>query len=196
MRRGRLEETFLPAPTVQSHAANLMLLGDGSLGCVWFGGTQEGVADIYVWFSRLEPGADVWSEPVRLSDDPPGRSRTRSCSPPPTAGCGSCTRPSTPATRTPRSCGSGPPWTTARTWSESRTLLESDRGGVFVRQPPVVLPDGTWVLPTFTCVRVPGEKWVGDSDTSSVWVSTDQGVSWAEREVPGSTGCVHMSIVP
>jgi predicted neuraminidase len=60
----------------------------------------------------------------------------------------------------------------------------------------VVLPDGTWVLPTFTCVRVPGEKWVGDSDTSSVWVSTDQGGTWTEQEVPGSTGCVHMSIVP
>jgi predicted neuraminidase len=60
----------------------------------------------------------------------------------------------------------------------------------------VVLPDGTWVLPTFPCVRVPGEKWVGDSDTSSVWVSTDQGGTWTEQEVPGSTGCVHMSIVP
>ena len=31
---------YLPAPTVQSHAANLLTLPDGRLGCVWFGGTQ------------------------------------------------------------------------------------------------------------------------------------------------------------
>ena len=29
---------YLPAPTVQSHAANLLTLPDGRLGCVWFGG--------------------------------------------------------------------------------------------------------------------------------------------------------------
>jgi predicted neuraminidase len=191
-----LEETFLPAPTVQSHAANLTVLGDGSLGCVWFGGTQEGVADIDVWFSRLEQGADVWSEPVRLSDDPTRSEQNPILFPAPdgrlwllhTAQHAGDQDTSFVRVRTSQDHG--------RTWSASRTLLESDRGGVFVRQPPVVLPDGTWVLPTFTCVRVPGEKWVGDSDTSSVWVSTDHGVSWAEREVPGSTGCVHMSIVP
>lgn len=191
-----VEEAFLPAPTVQSHAANLSVLGDGSLGCAWFGGTQEGVADIDVWFSRLEEGADVWSEPVRLSDDPTRSEQNPVLFPAPdgrlwllhTAQHAGDQDTSFVRVRTSADHG--------RTWSESRTLLETDRGGVFVRQPPVVLPDGAWVLPTFTCVRVPGEKWVGDRDTSSVWVSTDEGRSWAEREVPGSTGCVHMSIVP
>jgi predicted neuraminidase len=60
----------LPAPRVQCHAANLMTLGDGSLGCVWFSGTQEGVADIAVWFSRLAPGSSTWTTPVQLSEDP------------------------------------------------------------------------------------------------------------------------------
>jgi predicted neuraminidase len=191
-----LEEALLPAPTVQSHAANLTVLGDGSLGCVWFGGTQEGVSDIDVWFSRLEQGAAAWTEPVRLSDDPTRSEQNPLLFPAPdgrlwllhTAQHAGDQDTSFVRVRTSRDHG--------RTWSEPRTLLETARGGVFVRQPPVVLPSGAWVLPTFTCVRVPGEKWVGDSDTSSVWVSTDEGGTWVEREVPGSTGCVHMSIVP
>ena len=60
---------YLPAPTVQSHAANLLTLPDGRLGCVWFGGTQEGVPDISIWFSALEPGSSQWSAPQQLSDD-------------------------------------------------------------------------------------------------------------------------------
>lgn len=52
-------EADLPPPRVQCHAANLMTLGDGALGCVWFSGTQEGVADISVWFSRLAPDSDT-----------------------------------------------------------------------------------------------------------------------------------------
>ena len=62
-------EADLPTPCIQNHAANLMVLATGDLACVWFGGTQEGVADISVWFSRLPPGAADWSEPVQLSED-------------------------------------------------------------------------------------------------------------------------------
>ncbi|MBE7202311.1 MAG: glycosyl hydrolase, partial [Parafilimonas terrae] len=35
---GRME-AFIPSPCVQNHAANLMPLANGDLGCVWFGGT-------------------------------------------------------------------------------------------------------------------------------------------------------------
>ncbi len=45
----RLETAMLPSSCPQNHAANLLPLPDGSLMCVWFGGTQEGVADISVW---------------------------------------------------------------------------------------------------------------------------------------------------
>ena len=55
---------------MQNHAANLMELRNGDLACVWFGGTQEGVPDISIWFSRLPRGAARWSEAVRLSDGP------------------------------------------------------------------------------------------------------------------------------
>ena len=63
-------EAFLPSPCVQNHAANLMPLADGDLGCVWFGGTQEGMADISIYFSRLGREAGRWSTPEKLSDDP------------------------------------------------------------------------------------------------------------------------------
>src|SRR4051795_5205043 len=61
-------EAYLPSPCVQNHAANIMPLPGGDVACVWFGGTQEGIPDISVWFSRLRGGR--WSEPVKLSDDP------------------------------------------------------------------------------------------------------------------------------
>ena len=64
-----LREAYLPSPCIQNHAASLMPLPGGDLGCVWFGGTQEGKSDISVYFSRLPSGGDTWSKPVRLSDD-------------------------------------------------------------------------------------------------------------------------------
>ena len=48
-----LQADDLPAPTVQCHAANLLPLADGSLGCVWFGGTQERNPDVGIWFAWL-----------------------------------------------------------------------------------------------------------------------------------------------
>ena len=60
----------LPAPRIQAHAANLTLLPDGALACVWFGGSMEGRADISVFKSQLEPGSKQWSEAVQLSHDP------------------------------------------------------------------------------------------------------------------------------
>ena len=38
-------EAFLPSPCVQNHAANLAFLADGSLACVWFGGTNAAGLD-------------------------------------------------------------------------------------------------------------------------------------------------------
>ena len=55
-------DAFLPSPCIQNHAANLAFLPDGTLTCVWFGGTMEGMGDISVYMSRLTPGADQWSE--------------------------------------------------------------------------------------------------------------------------------------
>ncbi|KWX22664.1 glycosyl hydrolase [Mycolicibacterium wolinskyi] len=186
-------QALLPAPQVQNHAANLAVLPDGKLACVWFAGTQEGVPDICVWMSRLD--GDAWSSPVQLSDDP-----TRS--------------EQNPVLHVTESGAVWLMWTsqhagnqdTARvlrristdggaSWGPVHTLIpETDEGGVFIRQPVVRLPSGRLLLPVFHCVKVPGHKWVGDHDYSAVMVSDDSGESWREVAVPCSTGCVHMNI--
>lgn len=190
------EEAFLPTETVQAHAANLAVLPGGDLGCVWFGGTQEGVADISVWFSRLPRGSGRWGAPTRLSDDGTRSEQNPVLFPAPAGElwlfytAQHAGDQDTAVVRARVSPDGG------LTWGPVRPVLASRDGGVFVRQPPVVLPTGRWLLPTFTCVRVEGRRWVGDRDTSSVWFSDDAGASWTESPVPESTGCVHMNIVP
>jgi len=191
-----LGEAFLPTETVQSHAANLAVLPRGDLGCVWFGGTQEGVADISVWFSRLPAGGSRWSSPVRLSDDATRSEQNPVLFASPTGDLwlfhtAQHAGDQDTAVVRARVSGDG-----GLTWGPVRDLLNSPDGGIFVRQPPVVLPTGRWLLPTFACVRVDGRRWAGDRDTSSVWFSDDAGASWQEAPVPRSTGCVHMNIVP
>jgi predicted neuraminidase len=193
---------YLPAPTVQSHAANLLTLPDGRLGCVWFGGTQEGVPDISIWFSTLEPGSTQWSPAEQLSDD-----GTRSeqnpilFAAPGLPGQSSqlwllytaqkAGNQDTAEVRRRTSTDSG------RTWGEVETLFPANEtGGVFVRQLPVVLPSGRLIIPIFRCITTPGEKWVGNSDDSAVMISDDGGASWSEHVLPGSLGCVHMNIQP
>lgn len=191
-----LLEAYLPSPTVQAHAANLAVLPGGDLGCVWFGGTQEGVADISVWFSRRpDDDSSPWSEPVRLSDDPARSEQNPVLFVAPDGllwlfwTAQHAGNQDTALVRARTSTDGG------ATWGDQRDLLVKDGEGVFVRQTPVVLPDGRWVLPTFACVPVLGEAWVGDADTSSVWVSEDAGESWAERPVGESLGAVHMNVV-
>ena len=78
------------------------------------------------------------------------------------------------------------------TWGPIEVFI--DTPGTFVRQPIIVLDNGDWLLPVFYCVPVPGKKWVGDKDYSAAKISSDQGKTWTEVVVPGSTGCVHMNI--
>lgn len=189
-------EALLPVSTVQCHAANLMMLPDGSLACVWFGGTQEGTHDTSVYLSRCEPGRQQFSPSERLSADPERSEQNPLLFVAPDdhvwlfytaqrAG-----NQDTAEVRARISDDSG------RTWTPPRTVIPADeRGGVFVRQPPVVLDDGRWVLPVFRCVRVDGQRWAGDRDLSSIWISGDAGETWTEQDVPDSLGAVHMNIV-
>ncbi|MEV6160179.1 exo-alpha-sialidase [Nonomuraea sp. NPDC052129] len=188
-------EAYLIAPAVQNHAANIMALGNGDLGCVWFGGTQEGVADISIWFSRLEKGAEAWSTPTRLSDDLTRSEQNPVLFPTPadelwllyTAQRAGNQDTAEVRCRISRDDG--------HTWGPVRTLFPAtSRGGVFVRQPVLVLPSGRWLLPVFNCVTTPGKRWVGDRDTSSLMISDDEGRTWREQPVPESTGCVHMNV--
>lgn len=83
-----------------------------------------------------------------------------------------------------------------KTWSAPRFPLGEGVRGAFVRQPVVVLADGSWVLPVFRCRAKEGERWIGNDDISAVFCSRDRGDTWVETVVPNSFGCVHMNIVP
>ena len=185
-------EAFLPSPCVQNHAANLHRLANGDLMCVWFGGTQEGIPDVSIYASRLAAGATQWSEAAKLSDDP-----TRSEQNPLlfTAPDGALWllytaqksgHQNTSIVRRRISLDHG------LSWGPIETVF--DHEGTFVRQPLLVLEDGSWICPIFLCRSVAGERWSGNDDISAVMVSNDAGATWTLHEVPASTGCVHMNV--
>ena len=186
-------EAFIPSPCPQNHAANLMTLGDGALGCVWFGGTQEGMADISVHFSRLAPGADRWSETVKLVDDPTRSEQNPILFKAPDGALWllytsqRSGNQDTALVRRRISRDHG------RTWTAPETLISD--AGTFVRQPVEVLANGDLLLGTFLCRTEPGVKWVGDNDVSEARLSTDGGATWKRIAVPESLGCVHMNIL-
>jgi predicted neuraminidase len=185
-------ECDIPSLCVQAHAANLMPLPNGDLACVWFGGSQEGVADISIYFSRLAKGSVCWSTPVKLSDDPTRSEQNPILFPAPDGRlwllytAQKSGNQDTAIVRCRVSDDNG------ETWGAITTLF--DKAGTFVRQPVVVLDNGEWLVPVFYCRTRPGEKWVGNDDVSAVRISVDQGKTWSEYEVPGSVGCVHMNV--
>ncbi|RRZ92226.1 exo-alpha-sialidase [Erwinia sp. 198] len=188
----RLRSAMLPSPCPQNHAANLLPLPDGDLLCVWFGGTQEGIADISIWCSRLAKNSERWSEPQKLSDDSSRSEQNPVLFLAPdnvlwllwTAQKSGNQDTAIVRFRQSRDFG--------KSWGPIATLL--DKPGTFIRQPIVVLANGNWLLPVFYCTTRPGEKWVGNEDTSAVKISADGGKTWRDVAVPESTGCVHMNI--
>ena len=190
----RVVIAMLPSECPQNHAANILPLPDGSLMCVWFGGTQEGIADISIWGSRLRPGSERWSQAVKLSDDP-GRSEQNPVlflAPDNilwllwTAQIAGNQDTAIVRYRQSHDLGDS--------WGETGTLL--DKPGTFIRQPIMVMDNGNWLLPVFYCRTRAGEKWVGNDDISAVKISSDRGKTWRDVEVPQSLGCVHMNITP
>ncbi|MDZ4087837.1 MAG: exo-alpha-sialidase [Tabrizicola sp.] len=186
-------EAMLASPCVQNHAANLCWLPDGTLACVWFGGTMEGMGDISVWMSRLRPGADRWTQAERLSSraDRSEQNPVLFVAP---DGDVWLFHTSQPGGRQDeceihvrRSQDGG------ASFGETRRL--GDFTGVFVRQPPRIGPNGEWLLPGFRCVTPPEGRWTGSLDTAVMLVSRDGGATWSATEVPDSLGAVHMNPV-
>jgi predicted neuraminidase len=188
-------EAFLPSPCVQNHAASIMLLKSGDLACAWFGGSQEGAADISIYFSRLAKGSREWSTAIKLSDDPTRSEQNPVLFPTPYGRlwllytAQKAGNQNTAIVRRRISDDDG------HSWGAIETLFDTTGTvGTYVRQPLAILTNGDWVLPVFYCKVAPGRRWTGDDDTSGVKISTDQGTTWSEYEVPSSTGCVHMNI--
>lgn len=187
-------DAFLPSPCVQNHAANLAFLADGTLTCVWFGGTMEGMGDISVYLSRLAPGGERWSEPERLSDDPAKSEQNPLVFTAPDGRVWLLYTSQTAGNQDGAVVKCRISVDGGRSFGPVHVLC--DIPGTFVRQPIVVNGAGDWLLPVFRCVSVPGRRWTGDVDTAAVLVSTDAGSTWTMREVPDSLGAVHMNIVP
>jgi predicted neuraminidase len=187
---GRID-AFLPSPVVQNHAANLHVLPDGRLACVWFGGTMEGMGDISIWMSTLEP--DGWSQARRLSDDP-SRSEQNPVLFTAPDGRVWLFHTSQPGGRqdlceiVARVSPDG-----GATFGPARRI--DDFRGVFVRQPLRLGPSGEWLLPGFRCVTPAVGRWTGDLDSAVMLVSRDRGDTWSAVEVPDSLGAVHMNPV-
>jgi predicted neuraminidase len=186
-------EAFLPSPCVQNHAANLAFLADGSLACVWFGGTMEGMGDISIWMSTMPAGAKRWGQAIRLTDDPERSEQNPILftAPDGTVRLFHTSQPGGQQDlceiRMRRSSDGG------ASFGPSERL--GDFLGVFVRQPLQIGPEGEWLLPAYRCVALPGERWTGAKDRAVMLVSADRGATWRTHEVPDSLGAVHMSPV-
>lgn len=188
-------EAFLPSPMVQNHAAFIERFEDGTLACLWFGGTLEGKSDISIFGCTLAPGADTWSAPVRLSDDP-----ERSEQNPVLAHDGAgwkLVHTAQPAGNQDECLLRSRPIALCDGHLVAGTPKTIDLPlGTFVRARFVRRKDGAWMMPVFRCVSRPGQRWTGSHDTAGVAISHDDGQTWSMTEVPGSVGSVHMTIVP
>ncbi|EJC84019.1 putative neuraminidase (sialidase) [Rhizobium leguminosarum bv. trifolii WSM2297] len=187
-------DAYLPSPCIQNHAANLAFLPDGTLSCVWFGGTMEGMGDISIYMSRLAPGAERWSEPDKMSDDPQKSEQNPLIFNAPDGKIWLLYTSQTSGNQD----GSVVKCRTSDDGGKSfgPVSVLCDSPGTFVRQPLVVNGKGDWLLPVFRCVGRNGQRWSGDADTAAVLISRDGGASWRMHDIPDSIGAVHMNILP
>lgn len=192
LEKGRFE-AFLPSPCVQNHAANLAFLPDGTLACVWFGGTMEGMGDISIYMSQLVPGSSRWSQPEKMSDDPQRSEQNPVLFAAPDGKVWLIFTSQTAGNQDGAIVKRRVSVDGGRTFGPVGVLC--DIPGTFVRQPIIVNAQGTWLLPAFRCIGVPGARWTGDVDTAAVLVSRNAGETWEMVDVPDSVGAVHMNIV-
>lgn len=171
---------------VDSHAANLLELADGDLLCTWFNGPGEGDPGTNVVLSRRPAGAQQWTEPIVLAADPERSEQNPVLFTEPDGDVWLLHTSTEPHQATTSRVVKRVSSDSGRTWGEPEVLFHDP--GIFLRNPPVLSEDGTWVLPVYHCTS--------NGHHSAVRLSTDRGRTWEEHPVPGSTGKVQMSVVP
>lgn len=182
------EIAFLPSPKIQNHAAFLLQDADGTLCCAWFAGGLEGKSDICIHLSRFDQETERWSQAKQISNDPDRSEQNPVLFDAPDG------RRLLFHTAQP---GGDQDRCVVRMRELGKTPVDLPLPlGTFVRARPVVRSDGAWLLPLFHCVHSPGTRWTGRNDFASVAISGDAGVTWRRIDVPGSTGCVHMTLIP
>ena len=159
------------------HPACMTELGNGDLYLVYYGGEGEYAGDTSVFGSRLKPGGTAWSAPKPIAHDPF------------------------------RSVGNGVIWTApdgvvwlfyvvryGETWSTSRVQFKVSRDnaetwsdasmlsletGIMVRNRPIVLLDGSYLLPAYKETGHDPEK-VGPDSTSLFLRFDPKRKNWTE----------------
>ncbi len=192
----RLEAVLPNGGLATSHAPALLSLADGTLLCAWFAGSFEGGEDISIVLSRLNPGAQRWTEPILLSGDPTRSEQNPSLF---QAGEGEIwavytaqlgRQPGkdnmqyTSVIRRQKSFDGG------LTWTEADVLFPEE--GSFCRQPIQVLQSGRWIVGNWLCT----DSAVGLlNDRTVLRISDDQGQTWRTVDMPHSEGRVHANVV-
>lgn len=195
--------SVLPPEEGPNHASQLCWSSKGELLCTWMAGSGEGTAGMNIVLSSLSGPNGIWSAPVRISEDDsrseqnpllwrepggrlhllhtaqsvrePGSSRTND---------EAFSMQWTARLRIRSSDDDG------ATWNSSRDLIDTT---AFCRHSPLLLGDGSWLLPIYRSTEEGGQF---GHDYSEV-LHLDQRLQVLKSfSVPRSTGRVHGSLVP
>ena len=187
------EEAYLPILYPSSHAANLLQLKNGDVLCVWFSGTWEGSSGVGIVMSRRPNGSRNWG-PTRLIDRRAGESFQNPVlfqEPDGTLDLYHSTQGADIGEANAhvlhlQSKDGGETWT-------DPTLLFG-KAGAFSRHPPLILDDGTWMVPlTYVTSKDIG---VGsETNFSATELSRDEGVTWKECLMAGTQGKIQPTVV-
>ncbi|MHC1725822.1 MAG: exo-alpha-sialidase [Syntrophobacteraceae bacterium] len=150
--------SFLPKTGYSSHAATIAELADGTIACAWFSGSREAVSDVVIFLSLYRDG--LWSTPSEIASPQQTQKDT-------VRFVRKVGNPALSASiegylhlwYVTTSIGG---WSTAavnhrvskdngKSWSKARRLVMAPffNLGTLVRMPPLLLADGTFLLPTY-----------------------------------------------
>lgn len=192
-------EALIPNPFVSCHAADLLELANGDILCCWFAGSDEGNADISIVMSRLNADSNIWTVPVRISDDNNNSEQNPSLflkdngeiwaiytsqGSREDLGGKRFNLQYTSTIRYKISTDNG------YTWGETKTLF--GREGSFCRQKIQVLSNGRWIFGNWFCFNDDSRN---GTDTAAVQISDNKGETWKTIDIPNSQGRVHPNIV-
>lgn len=193
---GFVEAMLPPGPWTTAHGPGFLETPAHTLLCCWFAGTYEGDTDINVVVSRLEQGADRWSEPELISKDNDFSNQNPSLflAPSGEIWCmytsqrgrepGKDNMQYTSVVKRQISIDDG------KTWSEPEVMFADE--GTFARQPIQILSNGRWIFGNWLCTDSASGL---SGDPSTFQISDDEGKTWRRVDVPGSTGRVHPNVV-
>lgn len=209
-------KAYIPTTFRDNHASNLIELQNGDILCTWFAGLSEGSQDIKIALARLNKDSDRWSKPVLVTDDYERSEQNPSLFQDSDGKLwllhtaqlsrGKMTNEEWLALV---KSGKAKGHFTMQGTSEVRLRLSEDNGytwsdkvslftkpGAYCRHPIRQISNGDWLFPMWysvdeDSVDIPQYG----RDYSALQISSDQGKSWMEVQVPESVRRVHMCVV-